>query len=77
MMDEPWNDPTRNRYYAIPLELAYEANLYDIPIGETCREALRRAVHEKKQRLSDTQRPMKEPNLENATAHRAGPRPIS
>ncbi len=51
MTYKPWNDPTKNRYYAIPLELAYEAFLYDVSIGETCSEALQRAIHEKKQRL--------------------------
>jgi hypothetical protein len=54
MTYEPWNDPTRNRYYAIPLELTYEALLYDVRIGETCRDALQRAIHEKKQRLYGT-----------------------
>jgi hypothetical protein len=54
MTSKPWNDPTRKRYYAIPLELAYEALQYDISIGETCHEALERAVHEKKQRLYGT-----------------------
>jgi hypothetical protein len=54
MKYEPWNDPSRIRYYAIPLELAYEALLYDVPIGETCRDALYRVIHEKKQRLYRT-----------------------
>ena len=52
MTYEPWNDPSRKRYYAIPIELAYEAFLYDVPIGETCLAALQHAIHEKKQRLS-------------------------
>lgn len=51
MTYEPWNDPSRKRYYAIPLELAYEALLYDVPIGETCCIALQHAIHEKKQLL--------------------------
>jgi hypothetical protein len=46
MTYEPWNDLTRKRYYAIPLELAYDAVLYDIPIGEICRDALQRAIQE-------------------------------
>jgi len=54
MTDKPGNDPTRKRYYAIPLELAYEALLYDVPLSETCREALHRAVQTKKQRLYET-----------------------
>jgi hypothetical protein len=54
MTHEPWNDPSKKRYYAIPLELAYEAQQYDVPIGETCREALRRTIQEKKQRLYGT-----------------------
>lgn len=54
MTYEPWNDPTRKRYYAIPLELAYEALRYDVPIGETCHEALQRAIHENTQRLYGT-----------------------
>jgi hypothetical protein len=54
MTYEPWNDPSRKRYYAIPLELAYEALLYEIPIGEFCCEALRRTIQEKKQRLYGT-----------------------
>jgi hypothetical protein len=47
MTYEPWNDPSKKRYYAIPLKLAYEALLYGVPIGEICRGALRRAVYEK------------------------------
>ena len=54
MTYEPWNDPSRKRYYAIPFELAYEALFYDVSIGETCREALRRTIQEKKLRLYGT-----------------------
>jgi hypothetical protein len=54
MIYEPWNDPTRKRYYTIPLELAYEAVHYNVPIGETCRDALQRAIQEKRQRLYET-----------------------
>ena len=54
MTYEPWNDPARKRYYAIPIELAYEAMLYDISIGETCYEALRQAIQDKKTRLYGT-----------------------
>jgi hypothetical protein len=54
MTYEQWNDPTRKRYYAIPLELAYEALRYDVPIGETCRDALQRAIQEKHLRLYGT-----------------------
>jgi hypothetical protein len=54
MTHEPWNDPTRKRYYAIPFELAYEALLYAVSIGETCREALQQAIQEKQQRLYGT-----------------------
>lgn len=54
MTHEPWNDPSLKRYYAIPFELAYEALLYEVSIGETCREALRRTIQKKKQRLYGT-----------------------
>ena len=54
MMYEPRNDPPRKRYYAIPLELAYKAVRYNVPIGETCRDALQRAIQEKRQRLYGT-----------------------
>jgi hypothetical protein len=54
MSHEPWNDITRKRFYAIPLELAFEALLYEVPIGETCCEALRQAILEKQQRLGTT-----------------------
>jgi len=54
MIYEPWNNPTRKRYYAIPLDLAYEALLYDVPTGETCREALHRAVQTKKRQLYES-----------------------
>jgi hypothetical protein len=49
MMYTLWNDPAKKRYYLIPLELAYEALHYGVPIGETCSEALQRAIQEKKQ----------------------------
>ncbi len=49
----PWDDPARKRYYAIPFELAYEAVFYNVPIGETCTDALKQAIHEKK-RLYET-----------------------
>jgi hypothetical protein len=52
MTYEPWNDLMRKRYYAIPLELAYEAVYHNVPIGETCRDALQCAIREKQQRLS-------------------------
>ena len=48
MTNEPWNDPTRKRYYAIPFELAYEAVLYNVPISEMCIDALKHAIREKK-----------------------------
>jgi hypothetical protein len=48
MTYEPWNDLSRKRYYAIPFELAYAAILSEVPIGETCREAFRQAIQEKK-----------------------------
>ena len=51
MTYEPWNDPSKKRYYAIPLKLAYEAVLYEVPISRTCCEGLRQAIEEKKQRL--------------------------
>jgi hypothetical protein len=54
MTYEPWNDPSRKRYYAIPFELAYEALLYEVSIGETCREALQQAIQAKQQRLYGT-----------------------
>jgi hypothetical protein len=51
MTDSPWDDPTRKRYYAIPFELAYEAVLYNVPIGKTCIDALKQAIREKKASL--------------------------
>jgi hypothetical protein len=54
MTYEPWNGPSRKRYYAIPLELAYEAQQYAVSIGDTCVEALRRKIHDKKERLYGT-----------------------
>lgn len=63
MTHEPWNDLSRKRYYAIPLELAYEAVLYEVSIGETCCEALRQAIQEKKQRLYGTSIECKEEEL--------------
>jgi hypothetical protein len=51
---EPWNDPTRKRYYALPLELVYEAQQYAVPIEKTCIDALRRTIQEKKARLYGT-----------------------
>jgi len=64
MSYEPWNAPSRKRYYAISLELAYEARLYDVPISETCREALQHAIQEKRQRLYGTTESVEEKAIE-------------
>jgi hypothetical protein len=46
MMYTPWNDPTKKRYYLIPLKLTYEALHYGVPIGETCTRARARYSRE-------------------------------
>lgn len=38
----------RKRFCMIPMELAYEAQKWAVSIDDTCIEALRRTIHEKK-----------------------------
>ena len=45
---------SRKRFYAIPMDLVIEAQKLAVSIDDTCIEALRRKIHEKKGRLSVT-----------------------
>jgi hypothetical protein len=42
----------RKRFYMIPMEVAYEAQKWAVSIDDTCIEALRRTIHEKKKPTS-------------------------
>lgn len=42
----------RKRFCLIPVKLAYEAQKWAVSIDDTCIEALRRKIHEKKKPIS-------------------------
>jgi hypothetical protein len=53
----------RKRFCLIPIKLAYEAQRWAVSIDDTCIEALRRKVHEKKKAyLIKLNQPPKDPS---------------
>jgi hypothetical protein len=53
----------RKRFCMIPIKLAYEAQRWAVSIDDTCIEALRRKIHEKKKAyLIKLNRPPKDPS---------------